>query len=641
MKHNIYGLLMLTLACGCGRSESVREKSPSEPPPQFSLQNLSGVENQKWREKVIERLWYKKRVDIEEKNVLMALDNEAFLEKITNDPRFTETILDFNVYFLGFHSSSMRYPDGGIDTIFNPNGPIDSYYSYTPAVFAAKEFAMEGDYFSLFSMPKKVYLAPLRFEDFDPNQDPKEFVKERNASIVKMRKHFAAIAAMDDADTPIKIKDVCEDNFIKFSPEPFNLGFPFHLLFTLNGNSPVADFSTYELCNKEEKTEQEEHDNKIIPKDQIAKLRKTHEYWEEKILKLADSLLPENYLVKSVNDIKELSLKDYERKDQPIAEPQTNTWFFSSLTNSSTNMNRKRAAYILKQYFCDDLTPVNVVIPEDHTEDAHGSTASCYSCHYKLDPMAGFFRNRGIGGFDFGQAEDIRFDDNAKVSREDYFKNWQRKDGTWNVGYVRSPEDVSLNTYPENNDLAGLFELIKNSDEPKRCLVEKAFKYFLGEKVTVDGEFQNLYAEKFLQNSKTSSVDGMKSLVKDIVRTNSFVTESPVKGECYDLPEGVDLANRPPCSINFIIQKNCANCHGEMSKLGGLDMTTWSPTSGFKHDNANLSHLDVLQRIEERLTTSDKNIRMPLRKHIDSTELQDLIHWISQQKIQTAKGELQ
>ena len=76
-----------------------------------------------------------------------------------------------------------------------------------------------------------------------------------------------------------------------------------------------------------------------------------------------------------------------------------------------------------------------------------------------------------------------------------------------------------------------------------------------------------------------------------------------------------------------------------MSKLGGLDMTTWSSTLGFKHDDGNLSRVDVLQRIEDRLTTADKNIRMPLRKHIDSTELQDLILWISQQKIQSDKGD--
>ncbi len=66
-----------------------------------------------------------------------------------------------------------------------------------------------------------------------------------------------------------------------------------------------------------------------------------------------------------------------------------------ALANSSTNYNRKRAAYVLKRFFCDDLNPVGFEDPAEHIGGAHGSQTSCYACHYKLDPMAGFFRNHG------------------------------------------------------------------------------------------------------------------------------------------------------------------------------------------------------------------------------------------------------
>src|SRR5690606_12233422 len=44
--------------------------------------------------------------------------------------------------------------------------------------------------------------------------------------------------------------------------------------------------------------------------------------------------------------------------------PLLSQGLFMQLPNSSTNYNRKRAAFILKRYFCDDLTPIDIVAPE-------------------------------------------------------------------------------------------------------------------------------------------------------------------------------------------------------------------------------------------------------------------------------------
>src|SRR5262249_26998450 len=79
----------------------------------------------------------------------------------------------------------------------------------------------------------------------------------------------------------------------------------------------------------------------------------------------------------------------------------------NALRNSSTNMNRKRGAYVLKRFFCDDLTPVGFESPKEHVTGVHGSDTTCFNCHYKLDPMAGFFRNYGASFFNYSKASTL------------------------------------------------------------------------------------------------------------------------------------------------------------------------------------------------------------------------------------------
>ena len=109
-----------------------------------------------------------------------------------------------------------------------------------------------------------------------------------------------------------------------------------------------------------------------------------------------------------------------------------------ALGNSSTNFNRKRSAYVLKRFFCDDLIPVGFETPQEHVGGSHGSQTSCYACHHKLDPMAGFFRSYGAYFFDYSRSPDITFDDLASKDRAPYEGIWKGA-GTgqpaWNIGY--------------------------------------------------------------------------------------------------------------------------------------------------------------------------------------------------------------
>src|SRR6185295_20080940 len=98
----------------------------------------------------------------------------------------------------------------------------------------------------------------------------------------------------------------------------------------------------------------------------------------------------------------------------PIVEPLT-AGFFGPLPATSTNFQRKRASYVLKTYFCDDLTPLTIPATEEGDGGAdhavHASNPNCQTCHYRLDPIGALFRDRGFGGNDFSGFPQITFDD--------------------------------------------------------------------------------------------------------------------------------------------------------------------------------------------------------------------------------------
>ena len=90
--------------------------------------------------------------------------------------------------------------------------------------------------------------------------------------------------------------------------------------------------------------------------------------------------------------------------------------FYERYVNSSTNLNRRRAAAIFNIFLCDKMRPVQTPGVNDdqnfinqslnlntnshakifsQVKNIHANNPSCASCHYKLDPMASLFY--GIG----------------------------------------------------------------------------------------------------------------------------------------------------------------------------------------------------------------------------------------------------
>src|SRR5262249_21481589 len=156
---------------------------------------------------------------------------------------------------------------------------------------------------------------------------------------------------------------------------------------------------------------------------------------------------PDRYQPTSVLEFKRFALSAFPTKQKWLSFGFEQGM---ALGNSSTNFNRKRAAYMLKCFFGDALGPTGAERRQEHDAGAHGSQPSCYACHHKLDPMAGFFRAHGAYFFDYSRSPDIIFDDLASKDRALYEAVWKRASKlppAWNVGYIRSARYHSYNSY--------------------------------------------------------------------------------------------------------------------------------------------------------------------------------------------------
>ena len=353
----------------------------------------------------------------------------------------------------------------------------------------------------------------------------------------------------------------------------------------------------------------------------------------QKVRELHQTLHKDNYQPKSLGELKVLDLTQYGLTETQV-KLNASRWFWTNFRNSSTNMNRKRAAYVLKRYFCDDLTPIGIEVPEAHANgDRHATDPGCQSCHYKLDPMAGFFRNNGYEGNSYEKSTSIFFDDFASKNLPDYVKQWRHPDDSgWNIGYIRSVTSPELNDMPEGDpSVEDLFSLIKRAPEVKQCLVRNLFHYLVGDEVTLDGGYLTELTAEFVKNAEENSTLALKNSIKKIALSNSFIEPSPAKGICYDYPEGYKSEDKPPCEVAYVLKESCQQCHSATNNQGGLDLESWSKGSGFNHvDSAGnkISFGDTLDRIAERLSSPDGAKRMPLAKFMNAHDRETLYKWV-------------
>jgi hypothetical protein len=323
--------------------------------------------------------------------------------------------------------------------------------------------------------------------------------------------------------------------------------------------------------------------------------------------------------------------------------PSWDTRFFRKLPNSSTNRNRKRASYVLNRYFCDDLTPLNIENPKSHgegiplTESAqHGKADACYSCHYKLDPMAGFFRERGADGYYANNSDQIFFDDAVVSLRSEYEAPWKSLSGQrmWDIGYIRSTTDESKNSYGET--FSDMLKVLREAPEVRQCFVKRAFEYIVGEGQSYDQDWASELVKNYNETASKDAVQAMKNLFVDLVASEAFARSDLKRNQCYDAATGAE-PSKVPCQIRSLLAANCVSCHSKTNLRGGLDLTTWQTYSrdagGFEIVRSNgekISGRNGLLAIMDRINSKDPNQKMPLMKSMPELERQTLFKWLEE-----------
>jgi hypothetical protein len=571
--------------------------------PQETASNSKGVEEPIWGEDAPATVsWIDKTARaLRYGSGLTWEDNVEELSKKTKgevvdyfmtDPRFGDTVLDFNLHFLGFRPRVLKRRDDYAFEVFE----------FSQAIGAAQAVMRGVDgYDALFKIEQPAYAMPLEYPPFIPSQlgDTTGMSDEEIVALaVKLSDEGIdeILHVFKDSSGGFDREKACEYRASGRLESNMKFDYSLSLIAPVEGfiqrSRLLIDYSA--VCSSLQKPLEPFYERLEAVK------QKVRDYVEH--LKDFDY---RTYKTTYVTDIKQFGNK---MKEGPSLT------FWAQVQNSSTNYNRKRGAYVLKTYFCDDLTPIDVVAPDEpHGDDRHASEPSCQACHYKLDPMAGFFRYNGFFGLDF--ADDyLLFDDGASISSgqfTDYQNSWKR-DGDWNVGYIRSNLNSEMNSYEldHTRPLSELYRIIGEAPEVKQCLARRMAEYFIGTEQVFDGKFIQMIAN---DQKNPNSTEGFKRAVKRLVVSNTFSMDNPDPQTCYDPPrkEGEESGgiDQLPCAIAYIVQKNCKTCH----------------PSGFE-----VEYPEMRQMMLSRLTSGEPDYRMPLNREMPDTERAALVKWLNQ-----------
>lgn len=578
-----------------------------------------------WLEKTVRKLrGGEGLLPSEDADALLRLSKEQIVAKLMEDPRFADMVLDFNMYFLGFKVDQVK-AQGRYDGLV---------YSFPAAITSARETFNDGDYFRFFDLMAEPYMEPLSIYSRSPgeqNMTPAEVIRARAVDSQARLQTLIDFAEKDPAATS---EAVCQryfqDNFGVFLLGSLGAGSAFNISAQTNKDFELNLEAACFLGLRP-------------PVPMLAGYMRTIHAIGEKLFPALIPFAAPDYSVARLQDMQAL-----DTSRMGFGSPWI-SWSYAQrfgLVNSSTNFNRKRAAYVLKRYFCDDLTPIAVENPQTHTRaqtlppsGGHGSQTSCYACHYKLDPMAGFFRDYGFLFINFGGDAQLIFDDLATVERAKYHENWRAAAGSprqWNVGYIRSVSDESINDY--GSSLEDLHALFRTAPEVKRCLSRRAFEYMVSEKQTIDAGYLDYLSEEFTRRSAQSSGRAFKWLISTLALSNSFSQIDLEPEECYDRRPGTTPGSSPPCRVAFLFERNCVTCHSSTAGAGRLNLAGWitlpDGSQTFPHlDRAGHQRpaRETFERLSDRLTTADENRRMPLGSFMTSQDRQEIYLWVQEQ----------
>ncbi len=367
--------------------------------------------------------------------------------------------------------------------------------------------------------------------------------------------------------------------------------------------------------------------------------------------------------------------------DPTSADPKTRGVFFREfiekpyhriLTTSPNNRNRKRGAWVLRNFLCDDLTPTNISRQEDKAAagsqpvsapaapvllahgmsngatlntqiNLHATQKSCAMCHWKLDYVSGFFRYLGTWGKDFRPEGRrlIYFAAPPFIDKDydDFMAFWKRPDGTWNLGVRRgmleeSPKDwhaSDVNNDPVQTDLMAY---LKIAPEFHRCLSKKLANFYINDNLSYDSKWLNLLAEEIPKYPESQSGTAMLKILGRLVFSEAYQLNNPDPKQCYDLAPG-ELPSEIPCAVNQVLETKCMSCHQDDSTNLRFKMTKtgkkWLDHTA--DDGSPLSPEESLKIVRTRITTENADERMPMgQAALPAPEQKMILDWLTQLK---------
>ena len=538
---------------------------------------------------------------------LYQLEPEKVIDQLMSNEKFAHTIFDFSMYFTGFKSFAV-VEDGKISM---------NVTQYPQVLNAVHRFLEGGDYLELYNPYPPFYIAPAsgKISAFTRRTE-----LDRLIASAKRFKDFLA----DHPDATAKEK--CA--FVIDPKYPVNswpkLDLPYNFLFFFRHNWELDRQGCY-LPDSFKYPDFVRMNDEIL--EMLLALKKflptLHAYSHPK--KLADVL-------------------HFDTSSMQAENPHLwNRSIFAYLQNSSTNFNRRRAAYILKRYFCDDLSPDGILL-DDSTDasDGHGGSAACQSCHFKLDPMAGFFHEYGKFFLSHKGQRLMQFSDEAFMDNANYQKAWPRNEFGTVAGYIRSASDTSVNEY--GNDLTDLFRIIRKAPESSHCMVKQLYRYFIDENQLADSKFIATLGARFHEEAKTNSTQALKNAIKEILLSKTFSARNRQADTCYERKGGDE--NQLPCNVSYIVENHCQVCHSGSGAAGGLQLDTWKaqPDGSFSfahhRGGAAVDSRTTMAAIADRLLTKVEGLRMPPSDSMNSKDRQTLYVWANGEKIDATKSAL-
>jgi hypothetical protein len=609
MKARSWALLSsIALAAGiaCG---PLSERTGTE--TQFATE-LDKVE---WLDKAAKMLRYGDGLGPDDDvHALAAMSKEDVIDHWMKDRRFGDAVLAFNLYYLG----------RSIDQVKRPSAEAGSF-EYDRAAFdlpqtleSAKAVLAGGDYFTLFDSSPSFLTMPAQPVLRSDPAERERVGRDMDAAIEKVPTDRAGAC---EAFTQAGLQATNRLRLLGFAPavQLRQTWLTKHPLFPRTVDcAPDSTLSSADLAGS----------------------MRTVRTAIDAIWKGVEDR-PQNTRVASILDLPEVRVAA--EGLPPVVSP-LGAGFFGTVPSTSTNFHRKRASYVLKTYFCDDMTPLDLPQAETGdggTSDVHASNSTCQACHYRLDPIGALFRNIGVGGRDYTGQGKIKFDDQVLLSGQDYehyLAQWQNTDGSYRAGYWvlgrdGKPQREPTWTDADGDTLNGLWGYLRRSKVVKACLVKKLAEYVLGPKQVYDREWLAQISAGLHEGPQ--SADSFKAVVKSLLLSKTFSMHDPAKGVCYDIPEGAS-PNRSPCAIAHVVSGQCAGCHSSVSGPGHLDFTRWVDVGGgvfsWPHTDQSgvqLAPAESRRRMLERITSTDRRLRMPLLRAMPAEDFATFRTWLT------------